>query len=97
MGFSYWSLSAYLKYKVKNAVEYISTYENFIAEEARRRKADGVVCGHIHRAEMRDICEVLYCNAGDWVESCTALVEDKDGNISIIDWTKQRETLIGGV
>src|SRR3546814_13333878 len=75
MGLPYWSLSAYLKHKVKNAVEFISDYEQAIAEEARRRHVDGVVCGHIHHAEIRDIDGILYCNDGDWVESCTALVE----------------------
>lgn len=95
LGFPYWSLSAFLKHKVKNAVEHISTFEKFIAESARHHKADGVVCGHIHHAEMRQIGQVLYCNDGDWVESCTALVEDYQGKLSIINWAKERETLLG--
>jgi UDP-2,3-diacylglucosamine pyrophosphatase LpxH len=94
LGFSYWSLSAYLKQKVKNAVEHISDYENFIADTARRNKADGVVCGHIHKAEMRMIGDVLYCNDGDWVESCTALVEHHDGRLQIINWPKERDALL---
>ncbi len=94
LGFTYWSLSAYLKQKVKNAVEHISDYENFIADTARRNKADGVVCGHIHKAEMRMIGNVLYCNDGDWVESCTALVEHFDGQLQIIDWPKERIALL---
>lgn len=94
MGFSYWSLSAYLKNKVKNAVEYISAYETLVADEARRHHVDGVVCGHIHQAEMRMIGRALYCNCGDWVESCTAVVEDFEGKISVIDWTTQRTTLL---
>lgn len=85
-GLSYWSLSSWLKHKVKNAVEFISSYEEALAREARERKVDGVICGHIHHAEMRDIDGVLYCNDGDWVESCTALAEDKAGHFSIITW-----------
>ncbi len=95
LGFSYWSLSAYLKHKVKNAVEHISNYENFIADTARRQQADGVVCGHIHHAEMRMIGNVLYCNDGDWVESCTALVEHADGRLEIINWPDERDALLG--
>lgn len=87
IGYPYWSLSAYLKKRVKNAVEYISNYEEAIAREARRRGADGVVCGHIHQAEMRMIDGVLYCNDGDWVESCTALVESPSGRLDILRWT----------
>lgn len=88
LGLPYWSLSAYLKHKVKNAVEYISNYESAIAEEARRRGVDGVVCGHIHHAEIRRVDGVLYCNDGDWVESCTALVEHHDGRLEILRWAE---------
>lgn len=95
MGLPYWSLSAYLKHKVKNAVEFISDYEQAIAEEARRRHVDGVVCGHIHHAEIRDIDGILYCNDGDWVESCTALVEHGDGRLEILRWAELRENLGG--
>jgi UDP-2,3-diacylglucosamine pyrophosphatase LpxH len=90
LGFPYWSLSAYLKHKVKNAVNFISDFEHAVSEEARRRGVDGVICGHIHKAEMRRIGEVLYCNDGDWVESCTALVEDKNGKLEIVHWAAQR-------
>lgn len=93
MGLPYWSLSAYLKHKVKNAVEFISDYERAIAEEARRRHVDGVVCGHIHHAEIREIDGILYCNDGDWVESCTALVEHFDGRLEILRWAELREDL----
>ena len=79
LGLPYWSLSAWLKHKVKNAVEYIGNYEKAVADEARRRGVDGVICGHIHHAEIRDFDGVLYCNDGDWVESCTGLVEHHDG------------------
>ena len=90
LGYGYWSLSAYLKAKVKNAVEFIGDYERTVAEEARRRGVDGIVCGHIHKAEMRMIDGILYCNDGDWVESCTALVEHLDGRLEIIHWMEQR-------
>jgi UDP-2,3-diacylglucosamine pyrophosphatase LpxH len=90
LGFAYWSLSAYLKHKVKNAVEYIGDFEAALAEEARRRGADGVVCGHIHSAEMRDVGGILYCNDGDWVESCTALVEHESGELEIVRWAEMR-------
>lgn len=86
LGFSYWSLSAYLKHKVKNAVEFISNYEHAVVAEARHRKADGVICGHIHTAEIRTIDGIIYCNDGDWVESCTALVEHDDGRLEILRW-----------
>jgi UDP-2,3-diacylglucosamine pyrophosphatase LpxH len=87
MGLPYWSLSQYLKHKVKRAVSYVSDFETAVAHEAKRRGLDGVVCGHIHRAEMREIEGVLYCNDGDWVESLTALVEHPDGRLELIDWS----------
>lgn len=87
LGLPYWSLSAYLKYKVKNACKFVSNFESALAQEARRRGVHGVVCGHIHRAEIRMIEGILYCNTGDWVESCTALVEHLDGRLEIIPWT----------
>ncbi len=89
LGFGYWSLSAYLKGKVKNAVKFIDDFERAIAEEARRRGVDGVVCGHIHKAEMRRIDGVLYVNDGDWVESCTAVVEHFDGRLEILNWAER--------
>jgi UDP-2,3-diacylglucosamine pyrophosphatase LpxH len=88
-GLPYWSLSAYLKHKVKNAVQFIANYEAAVAGEARRRGVDGVVCGHIHHAEIRTIDGILYCNDGDWVESCTALVEDFDGRLRIVRWAEE--------
>jgi UDP-2,3-diacylglucosamine pyrophosphatase LpxH len=90
LGLGYWSLSAYLKAKVKNAVEFVGNYEHAIAEEARRRGVDGIVCGHIHKPEMRMIDGVLYCNDGDWVESCSALVEHVDGRLEIVHWMTER-------
>jgi len=90
LGFPYWSVSAFLKHKVKNAVEFIGDYETALADEARRRGVDGVICGHIHHAEMRDIGGVTYCNDGDWVESCTALVEHESGELEILHWLTAR-------
>ena len=87
-GFPYWSLSAYLKLRVKNAVQYISCFENAVVNAARDQGVDGVICGHIHSAEVRDYDGILYMNDGDWVESCTALVEHMDGQFELIDWTK---------
>ena len=94
LGFRYWSLSAYLKHRVKNAVEYISNFENAVVAEARRRRADGVICGHIHTAEIREIDGILYCNDGDWVESCTALVENTDGSLEIVRWAEETGLLV---
>jgi UDP-2,3-diacylglucosamine pyrophosphatase LpxH len=87
LGYPYWSLSAYLKHKVKNAVQFIDDFETMVAREAAMHKVDGVVCGHIHKAELRKIDSLLYCNDGDWVESCTALVETLEGKLEILHWT----------
>ena len=85
----YWSLSAYLKKRVKNAVQFIGAYEEAVAHAARDCHVDGVVCGHIHSAEIRQIGDITYYNDGDWVESCTALVEAADGTISLVDWAEE--------
>ena len=90
LGLPYWSLSRYLKLKVKRAVSYVSDFEEAVAREARERGLHGVVCGHIHHAEMRTIGGILYCNDGDWVESLTALVEHPDGRLEILDWSQRR-------
>ena len=92
LGLPYWSLSKYLKLKVKRAVSYVSDFEQALAREARRRGVHGVVCGHIHHAELRHIDGVLYANDGDWVESLTALVEHADGRLEIVDWSKSMAT-----
>ncbi|MEY2656203.1 MAG: hypothetical protein RLZZ524_3231, partial [Pseudomonadota bacterium] len=89
MGLPYWSLSRYLKLKVKRAVSFIGDFETAVAREARRRGVDGVICGHIHHAELREIDGVVYANDGDWVESLTALVEHADGRLEIIDWSEE--------
>ena len=86
LGYPYWSLSAWLKRQVKEACKAVDRYEFALANEARRRGFDGVVCGHIHHAEMREVQGILYLNDGDWVESCTALVEHHDGQLELIDW-----------
>ncbi len=86
LGYPYWSLSAWLKQQVKGAVKAIDRFEHALAGEARRRGLDGVVCGHIHHAEMTMVDGIQYMNAGDWVESCTALVEYHDGRMELIDW-----------
>jgi UDP-2,3-diacylglucosamine pyrophosphatase LpxH len=91
-GMHYWSLSQYLKHKVKNAVSFITDFENALVAEARRRGFDGVVCGHIHQAEMRMVDGILYCNDGDWVESLTALAEDHRGELHLIKWADRRQT-----
>jgi UDP-2,3-diacylglucosamine pyrophosphatase LpxH len=90
LGLGYWSLSAFLKLRVKNALQFIDNFETAVAAEARRRGVDGVICGHIHKAEMRVIGGALYINDGDWVESCTALVEHFDGRLQILPWAEVR-------
>jgi len=89
MGLPYWSLSKMAKHKVKNAVSFISRFEEVVAHEAGMRGVDGVVCGHIHNAEMREIEGIQYYNDGDWVEGCTALVEHSDGRMEILHWADE--------
>lgn len=90
VGLPYWSLSSYLKYKVKTAVQFIATFEEAVAKEAKKRGMDAVLCGHIHHAAMREIDGVLYLNDGDWVESLTAMVEHHDGRFELVEWQKVR-------
>jgi len=89
-GLPYWSLAAHMKKRVKNAVSFISKFEEVVARAAAERHVDGVVCGHIHSAEIRQFGDIIYYNDGDWVESCTALVEHEDGRIEIIDWAERK-------
>lgn len=84
LGLRYWSLSLFLKQKVKAAVAYGNSFEDAVTREAKERGFDGVVCGHIHKPEIRPHAGILYLNSGDWVESCTALVEEMDGTIHLV-------------
>lgn len=97
LGRPYWSLSQYLKHRVKNAVSFIFDFEQVLLREARRLGYDGVICGHIHKAEIRDVDGMTYANDGDWVESLTALVETLDGQLQIITWDRLRAPTIAGV
>jgi UDP-2,3-diacylglucosamine pyrophosphatase LpxH len=95
LGFRYWSLAAYLKHRVKLAVNHIGEFEHALAEEARRRGVDGVICGHIHHAADRVFGGIRYLNCGDWVESCTALAETATGELDIIRWPEQPVSRVG--
>src|SRR5690606_4909814 len=86
LGFEYWSLSNYLKLRVKSAVNFIGEFERKLSNEAQRREADGVICGHIHHAASRNFDDIHYLNTGDWVESCTAICETEDGHFELIRW-----------
>ncbi|WP_026379619.1 UDP-2,3-diacylglucosamine diphosphatase [Afifella pfennigii] len=88
LGFSYWSLSAWAKLRVKNAVNFIGAFEQALAAEAERQGTDGVICGHIHHAAQRQQGGIRYINCGDWVESCTAVAEHHDGRMEIIRWAE---------
>ncbi|HWB60360.1 MAG TPA: UDP-2,3-diacylglucosamine diphosphatase [Chthoniobacteraceae bacterium] len=83
-GREYWSLSAYVKKSVKNAVSFIGQFEEAIVRYSKEYKVDGVVCGHIHSPVIRKIENVDYYNSGDWVESCSVLLEDYEGKISLL-------------
>jgi UDP-2,3-diacylglucosamine pyrophosphatase LpxH len=91
LGFGYWSLSQYLKQRVKKAVDFIFRFEKNLAAYCKKRGFDGVICGHIHSAEIKEIDGITYMNDGDWVESCTALVEHHDGKWEIITWTTEQD------
>ena len=86
LGLPYWSFSGWSKAKVKRAVNYIGAYERAVADDARKANVDGVVCGHIHKAAVSDADGFLYLNCGDWVDSCTALIERSDGTVELVDW-----------
>jgi UDP-2,3-diacylglucosamine pyrophosphatase LpxH len=89
LGLPYWSLSSFLKRRVKQAVQFISHFEQAVVREAKKRRVDGVICGHIHTPEITTIDGIHYCNDGDWVESCSALVEHQDGRFELIHWADQ--------
>ncbi len=86
LGMPYWSFSSWAKVRVKKAVNFISAFQGLVADEARRSQVDGVICGHIHHATIEMIGGISYMNSGDWVESCTAIAEDHDGNFNILRW-----------
>lgn len=88
LGFDYWSLSAWAKNKVKNAVSFIGRYEETLSHEAGKAQVDGVICGHIHHATIQDVGGIKYINTGDWVESCSAVAEHEDGTLELIKWTR---------
>lgn len=90
LGKPYWSLAAHLKNRVKNVVSYIGRFEEAVVNSTRSQKLDGVVCGHIHHAEITRFGDTLYCNTGDWVESCTALIERANGALEIMRWVDER-------
>ncbi|HEY6451937.1 MAG TPA: UDP-2,3-diacylglucosamine diphosphatase, partial [Steroidobacteraceae bacterium] len=85
-GYPYWSLAGYLKNRVGNAIKYVRGFEQAAAQLARRRGLDGVVCGHIHRPAIVELGGMLYCNDGDWVDSCSALIEDRRGDLELWHW-----------
>jgi UDP-2,3-diacylglucosamine pyrophosphatase LpxH len=91
LGLPYWSIAAHLKHKVKNVMSYIGRFEEAVVSSARAQKVNGVVCGHIHKAEIARFGDTLYCNTGDWVESCTAMVEGHNGELQILRWTEQAQ------
>ena len=94
LGFGYWSLSQYLKHRVKKAVDFMFKFEENLAGYCKKRGFDGIICGHIHHAEIKKINGVIYMNDGDWVESCTALVEHWNGAWEIVTWTKEHDNVV---
>jgi UDP-2,3-diacylglucosamine pyrophosphatase LpxH len=91
LGKPYWSLSGAIKRRVKKAVKFMSNFENLVVQQAKQSGVDGVICGHIHQPAMKELDGLLYCNTGDWVESCTALVEHQDGKVELIYWREELE------
>lgn len=92
IGLPYWSFSAWAKLQVKHAVNFIGEFQKVVVDEARRNNVDGIICGHIHHAVMEDIDGIHYVNTGDWVESCTAIAEHRDGTLELISWQKIAKT-----
>jgi UDP-2,3-diacylglucosamine pyrophosphatase LpxH len=95
LGFDYWSFSAWAKLRVKNAVNFVGTFEATLADAARKAGADGVICGHIHHAAIREMAGITYVNTGDFVESCTAIAEHGDGRLEIVRWNKLTDVAAG--
>jgi len=92
-GFGYWSLATWLKSQVADARLYVERFERAAAHAAQRHGLDGVICGHIHHPEIRTVGGIRYCNDGDWVEHCSALVEDRNGRLALIRWTERADLL----
>lgn len=88
LGLRYWSMSKWIKQNTKQAVSYVLNFEKLLADYCKTKGYDGIICGHIHTAEIRDIDGIIYMNDGDWVESCTALVEHWDGSWEILHWNE---------
>lgn len=97
MGFGYWSLSKYLKGKVKKAIDFMFQFEKNLAQYCKKRGFDGVICGHIHHAEIKEIDGIVYMNDGDWVESMTALVEHHNGKWEIVTWTQETDNVVDDI
>jgi UDP-2,3-diacylglucosamine pyrophosphatase LpxH len=97
LGFGYWSLSLYLKQRVKRALDFVFQFERNLAAYCKKRGFDGVICGHIHHAEIKEIDGVVYMNDGDWVESCTALVEHHNGSWEIVTWTQEQDDVVDDI
>lgn len=93
MGRPYWSFSGYIKTRVQNAMEVISKFENAVAHEARHQDVDGLICGHIHYPQLKELNGVIYCNDGDWVENCTTMLEHHDGTLELLRWRENTESL----
>jgi len=97
IGIGYFSLSRFLKHKVKRAVDFMFHFEQNLAGYCKKRGYDGVICGHIHHAEIKEIDGVAYMNDGDWVESLTALVEHHDGRWEIVTWTQEKDHVVDDI
>jgi len=97
IGIGYFSLSRFLKHKVKKAIDFIFQFEKNLAGYCKKRGYDGVICGHIHHAEIKEIDGVMYMNDGDWVESLTALVEHHDGRWEIVTWTQESDNVVDDI
>jgi UDP-2,3-diacylglucosamine pyrophosphatase LpxH len=92
-GLPYWSLAQHVKERVGKAVRYVDTFRDACVSAAKEAGMDGVICGHIHRADLRDCEGILYCNDGDWVESCTVIAEDQQGALSLVKWSQAAATV----
>jgi len=91
VGKDYRSISAWLKHQVKIVVNYMGKFEDVVIQEVKDNQVDGLICGHIHKAGIREMGKVLYTNSGDWVESCTALAENYDGQLGVIEWSQKNQ------